>query len=158
MSTPVRRIPLKEGQPDEISTLPALILHVIEIDGIPFQEGEVVAVIPHSRLEERVLLGCESPTQVPIFSPDIDFLEVLQRHSTVEIGRIVSRQHVILSLRDGTPAVSHLAQRDDTTWLMRATRLIPVRRENLSLQSRDVLILGNPSGRCVRIKIEFVGA
>lgn len=155
MSSPVRKVPLQEGLPAELTDLPMLILHVIEVDETPLPEGELVAFIRYSRLEDRVLLGCETK-QIPVFSPDIDFRQTLTKYSTTEVGRIVSRQHLVLGLSGGTPIVTHLAQRGDTTWIDRQGRLIPVRREPTTLQHRDILILGVPDRRSVRIRVEFV--
>lgn len=158
MSSTRGAIALKQEVPDQtlIAQEPSLVLSVVEVDGNPLEENPFTATIPFQRLQERIIIGCESPTQIPLFHPDLDLQEILKTYSTADTGWIVSRQHVLLGLQDGVVIATNLSHSSGTSWIERSTRLRPLlSRYPHVLRPGDILILGNPSGRCVRIRIEF---
>lgn len=152
----VLRIPV-QGVPQEIAIdQPTITLHVIEVDGTTFQEGQISATIPIKRLEVPVRIGRADLRQSPPIVPELDLTEVLNDFSRPVELQFISRLHAAIQLERGCPMLKRLVPHSRSTWVRhsRDGRNEPLAfNERRVLTHRDIITLGTPSGRCVKLRV-----
>ena len=145
-------IGVKEGL---VHVGPTITLHVIEVDNMTFPEGAYVAVIPIAKLEVPVRIGRLDRNQSPRIYPELELGELLADLQP-GLGSVVSRLHAALQLEEGRPVLKHLVDHWSTTWVRHSgdARIWPVPLNTpRRIENRDCLILGNPRGRHVTLRV-----
>ncbi|MBI4435200.1 FHA domain-containing protein [Candidatus Uhrbacteria bacterium] len=153
-NVPVTRALMVVGVgPERVYTVPKIDLHLIMVEERVFPEHAIVATMPIRRLEVPVRIGRNDLSKSPPILPELDLGQIL---AELLPGKrpVVSRLHAALQLKDGRPVIKHLVASQNSTWIQRGKRLsaVPINAQR-ELEHRDTLILGDPLGRYVALRV-----
>jgi hypothetical protein len=135
---------------------PHLDLHVIHVDGTDFEEGVWVARVPIATLSRPVRIGRQDLDQIPPIVPEID-LGFLLAQCSPDGKWVVSRLHAALELDEfENPALRQVGMDHSLTWTChsgeRHYHTVGFRHTSV-LWIGDVILLGQPGGRNVKIRV-----
>ncbi len=154
-----RYLPVQGVPQDVVLDEPTITLHVIEVDGTRFSEGQRSSrPIPLRCLEVPVRIGRRDLTKSPPIVPEIDLTEILKECMRRGNSQFVSRLHAALQLEDGRVMLKPVVPHSRSTRVRHTGRsdyvTIP-ESQRYPLQDRDVIVLGYPDAGCVQLRVSF---
>jgi hypothetical protein len=148
---PVRR-------PAYLSENMLLDLHVTHVDGTDFEEGEWVGQVPRESLAIPVRIGRRDMNQQPYIRPELDLSDLLCRYSS-DGAFVISRMHAVLELNAaGKVTLRPVSRQMPNTFVRRTGSCSYIQVSALTpleLHDRDVILLGSPQGRHVKMRVVF---